>query len=100
MANPYDFATCLRIVERKGKELYGDHFLIHQEDHELISRLLVYILKDEENAEKLNLSLQKGILLSGPVGCGKTTLMSLIRLFQPGDNRFIMKSCRDVSFEF
>lgn len=100
MANPYDFDTCLRIMERKGKELFGTHFRVHDEDHELISKLLSYILKDEESAAKLNLSLQKGILLSGPVGCGKTTLMSLVRLFQPGDNRFIMKSCRDVSFEF
>lgn len=100
MANPYDFNTCLRIIERKGKEMFGGHFRINEEDHELISRLLVYILKDEENAEKLNISLHKGILLSGPVGCGKTTLMTLLRLFQPGDNRYIMKSCRDISFEF
>lgn len=100
MANPYDFDTCLRIMERKGKELFGEHFVIRQEEHELISRLLVYILRDIENAEKLNISLHKGILLSGPVGCGKTTLMTLVRLFQPGDNRFVMKSCRDVSFEF
>lgn len=100
MASPYDFNTCLRIMERKGKELFGVHFRIHEEDHELISVLLAYFLKDEENAAKLNISLHKGILLSGPVGCGKTTLMTLLRLFQPGDNRFIMKSCRDISFEF
>jgi DNA replication protein DnaC len=87
-------------MEQKGKELFGVQFKIHESDQELISRLLVYILRDEENAEKLNLSLQKGILLSGPVGCGKTSLMTLIRFFQPRDNRFIMKSCRDVSFEF
>jgi energy-coupling factor transporter ATP-binding protein EcfA2 len=87
-------------MERKGRELFGGHFRIHDEDHELIAKLLSYILKDEENAAKLSLSLHKGILLTGPVGCGKTTLMTLIRLFQPGDNRFIMKSCRDVSFEF
>jgi DNA replication protein DnaC len=100
MANPYDFDTCLRIFERKGKELFGEHFRIHQEDHELISKLLAYVLKDEESASKQGISLKKGILLSGPVGCGKTTLMTLLRLFLPGDNRYIMKSCRDVSFEF
>ncbi|NVO09032.1 MAG: ATPase [Bacteroidales bacterium] len=100
MANPYDFNTCLKIIERKGKELFGGHFRIHDEDHELIAKLLVYILKDEENAQKHSISLHKGILLSGPVGCGKTSLMSILRFFQPGDNRYIMKSCRDVSFEF
>jgi DNA polymerase III delta prime subunit len=100
MANPYDFNTCLRIMERKGKELFGSHFSIQEEDHELISKLLAYVLKNEEIAEKQNISLNKGILLSGPVGCGKTTLMTLLRLFQPGDNRYVMKSCRNVSFEF
>ena len=100
MANPYDFNTCLKIIERKGKELFGNHFRIHEEDHELIAKLLVYIMKDEENAQKHSISLHKGILLSGPVGCGKTSLMSILRFFQPGDNRYIMKSCRDVSFEF
>lgn len=100
MANPYDFDTCLQIIERKGKDLFGEHFRIHKEDHELISKLLGYILKDEGICMKNNISLKKGILLTGPVGCGKTTLMTLIRFFQPGDNRYIVKSCRDVSFEF
>jgi len=100
MENPYDFDTCLRIIERKGKELFGEHFRIYQDDHELIAKLLAYVLRDEETCLKNGISLNKGILLTGPVGCGKTTLISLLRFFQPGDNRFIMKSCRDVSFEF
>jgi len=100
MASPYDFENCLRTIERKGKELYGEHFRIHQEDHELISKLLAYILKDEGICMKNDISLKKGILLTGPVGCGKTTLMTLIRFFQSGDNRYIVKSCRDVNFEF
>lgn len=100
MANPYDFETCLRIIERKGKELFGEHFRIFREDYPLMSKLLAYILKDEETCTKNDVSLNKGILLTGPVGCGKTTLMNLLRLFQPGDNRYIMKSCRDISFEF
>lgn len=100
MANPYDLDTCLRIIERKGIELFGEHFRIYPDDHELIAKLLAYILKDEEACTRNAISLKKGILLTGPVGCGKTTLMTLLRLFQPGDNRYIMKSCRDISFEF
>lgn len=100
MANPYDFDTCVRIIERKGKELYGEQFRIYQEDYDLIAKLLAYILRDEETCLKNGISLKKGILLTGPIGCGKTTLINLLRLFQPGDNRYIMKSCRDVSFEF
>lgn len=100
MTNPYDLDTCLRIMERKGKELFGEHFRIHPCDHEVIAKLLAYVLNDGENTSKQGISLKKGILLTGPVGCGKTTLMTLLRLFQPGDNRYIMKPCRDISFEF
>ncbi|MFT3738462.1 MAG: AAA family ATPase [Breznakibacter sp.] len=100
MASPYDFETCLRIIERKGKELYGEHFRIFQEDYPLIAKLLAYILKDEETCTQNGISLKKGVLLTGPVGCGKTSLMTVLRFFQPGDNRYIVKSCRDVSFEF
>lgn len=100
MASPYDFETCLRIIERKGKELYGEHFRIFPEDYPLIAKLLAYILKDEETCTQNGISLKKGVLLTGPVGCGKTSLMTVLRFFQPGDNRYIVKSCRDVSFEF
>jgi DNA replication protein DnaC len=62
--------------------------------------LLVYFLKDTEGAKKYNISFRKGILLSGPVGCGKTSLMNIFRLFQKAEERLILKSCRDISFEF
>lgn len=94
------FEKCLAWMESKGKELYGEHFDIHYHDHELLFKLLIYVIRDKENAERLNIQLNKGILLSGPVGCGKTSLMSILRLFLPIDSRYVMKSCRDVSFEF
>lgn len=39
-------------------------------------------------------------MLSGPIGCGKTSLMFLLRHFMPQQNQFTVKSCRDISFEF
>ncbi len=87
-------------MESKGKELFGKHFNIHNQDRELLFKLLIYIIRDKENAERLNIQLNKGILLSGPVGCGKTSLMNILRFFLPIDSRYVMKSCRDVSLEF
>ncbi len=94
------FEKCLAWMESKGKELFGEHFYIHNQDRELLFKLLIYIIRDKENAERLNIQLNKGILLSGPVGCGKTSLMNILRFFLPIDSRYVMKSCRDVSFEF
>lgn len=94
------FEKCLAWMESKGKELFGEHFNILNQDHELLFKLLIYVIRDKENAERLNIQLNKGILLSGPVGCGKTSLMNILRFFPPIDSRYVMKSCRDVSFEF
>jgi predicted ATPase len=49
----------------------------------VILTLLVYAIADTESARKKNLNMGKGILLTGPVGCGKTTLMSLVNRFFP-----------------
>jgi energy-coupling factor transporter ATP-binding protein EcfA2 len=96
----FDFTKYLAFLETKGKELYNPSFKVHAEDYEIIFKLLIYFLKDEASTEKYNLSLRKGILLSGPVGCGKTSLMNLVKLTLPQEQRYIVKSCREVSFEF
>lgn len=86
---------------KKGQQDFGKHFAIQETDKPIIKRLLAYFLKDELICNKLQIDLQKGILLSGPVGCGKTTLMALMKYFNNQHLHFyIVKSCRDVSFEF
>jgi energy-coupling factor transporter ATP-binding protein EcfA2 len=96
----YDFTRRLMFMEEHGKQQLGNEFKIHENDHPVIFKLLVYAIGDLENAKDLGIHLKKGIHLSGPVGCGKTSLMKLIRLFMPNSNRYSIKSCRDISFEF
>jgi len=96
----FDFTKYLSFIETKGKELFNPNFKVFAEDYEIIFQLLVYFLQDTANAQKYNISFRKGILLSGPVGCGKTSLMSLLRFLLPAESRYIMKSCREVNFEF
>lgn len=100
MTTSFDFTKCLSQIEATGKRLYHPSFKVIAEDYEIIFKLLVYFLKDKAGAEKYNISFRKGILLSGPVGCGKTSLMNILRLFQKAEERLILKTCRDVSFEF
>lgn len=94
------FAFCLSFLEKRGKELYGEKFRIHKEDYQIIYKLIVYFIGDQSEAVKLGIDLSKGILLTGPVGCGKTSLMNLMRFVPTPERNHIMKTCRDVSFEF
>jgi energy-coupling factor transporter ATP-binding protein EcfA2 len=100
MSTTFDFTKCLSFIEVTGKKLYHPNFRVIADDYEIIFKLLVYFLADKANCEKYGISLRKGIILSGPVGCGKTSLINILRCFQKPEDRFVMKTCRDVSFEF
>jgi energy-coupling factor transporter ATP-binding protein EcfA2 len=96
----YDFKACLEYIQTKGKEKYGDEFALRKEDFVLIRKMLCYAIRDEEACTDYEINVYKGILLLGPVGCGKTSLMTLIRDFFPTSFRPILKSTRQVSYEF
>jgi energy-coupling factor transporter ATP-binding protein EcfA2 len=96
----YNYADAWQWLQQKGNEVYGKKFQFHEGDKHIIYLLLCYFLKDDIAALQLELDLEKGILLTGPIGCGKTTLMNLMRYITSQEQRFIMKSCRDISFEF
>lgn len=96
----YNYEHATKWLEVQGKRIYGQQFALDPIDLPLIRKLLCYFLKDQVTAKLHDINLNKGILLTGPVGCGKTSLMNLMRLYQPVEHRFIIKSCRDISFEF
>lgn len=83
-----------------AKKLYGTHFKIIEEDHPIIFKLLVYFMKDTTKADQLGIDHNKGILLTGPIGCGKTSLMNLFRYITAAFSHHIMINCREVSFQF
>jgi len=96
----YNYEEVISWIEKKGVELYGKDFTISESDHPVVYRLIAYFLKDEETAFRYNLDLGKGILLSGPVGCGKTSLLNIMKYLTPVPHKFSVKPCRDISFEF
>ena len=100
MNSQYNYPEMMSWLEQKGKLQFGEKFHFREADVVNIQKLICYFLKDEVMAANFNLDLSKGILLSGPVGCGKTTLMTLMRHVAQPNYKFIMKTCRDISFEF
>ncbi|GAA3783371.1 ATPase [Corallibacter vietnamensis] len=96
----YDFQKILTYLDAKGKLLFGKNFKIYEEDEVVLYKLCIYFIRDFEACEKLNIDPNKGILLSGPVGCGKTSLMKLLRHIVPHQKSYILIPARNITFAF
>ncbi len=96
----YDFKKILCYLNAKGKLLFGKEFHIWEENLDIVYRLSVYMIKDAEACEKFGIDPDKGILLTGPVGCGKTTIMKLVRHLVPHVRPYEIIPARNVTFGF
>jgi len=96
----YDLSNTIQFLEYRGKKLFGPHFKIHAIDYEVIFQIIGWIINDEKTCKKYNISRNKGIILSGQVGCGKTSLMKLFATLTPLNRAYRVKPARDVPMEF
>ena len=96
----YDFPKILVYLNTKGKLLFGKKFRVHDEDRDILLKLCSYFIRDKEYCYANGIDIEKGILLSGPVGCGKTSLMKLLRHIVPLQRPYEVIPCRNVTFAF
>lgn len=96
----YDFKKMLVYLDHKGKMLFGKNFKIYEEDEVVLFKLCIYFIKDYDYCDKFNIDPDKGVLLSGPVGCGKTTLMKLMRHIVPYKKTYEVIPARNITFAF
>lgn len=96
----YDFKKMLVYLDAKGKLLFGKKFKIYKSDRPIIRRLCAYIIEDQHSCAVYKIDPEKGLLLTGPVGCGKTSLMKLLRHLVPAKPTYEMIPTRNVVFSF
>ncbi|GAA4954353.1 ATPase [Algibacter agarivorans] len=96
----YDFDKMLVYLNAKGKLLFGETFKTFEEDRDILFKLCNYFIGDEANCKKFGIDVKKGILLSGPVGCGKTSLMKLLRHIVPHQKPYKIIPARNIVFGF
>lgn len=96
----YDFDKILIYLDAKGRMLFGKNFKIHSDDLEIIYKLCVYTIQDFDKCKKHNIDPNKGLLLSGPVGCGKTSLMKLLKHLAPHKSQYEIIPSRNIVFSF
>ncbi len=90
----FNYRQVWHFLSDKGQELYGKNFRLYEEDLDIIIKLIAWFVRDTEVAEKSTIDLSKGILLTGPLGCGKTSLMSVCRFLLPAEKRHkILSRC-------
>ncbi len=96
----YDYQKVVPRLIQNGEILLGKRFHISENERGIIFGILAWFLEDEPVAEKMNIDLRKGILLSGPIGCGKTTLFKLMQNFPTKRKNFGIISTRQIVSEF
>ena len=96
----YDFSKVLTYLDAKGRSLFGESFKVRGEDKGTFLKLCSYMVKDIENCRKMEIDTNKGILLTGPVGCGKTSMMRLIRHLVPHKRTYEIIPARNITFAF
>lgn len=96
----FDSKKCIAYMNHIGKQKFGPKFQLYKEDKEIIYKLLIYFIRAEENCASEGIDLNKGILLTGPVGCGKTSLITLAKLFAFEEFSYPVISTRKVASEF
>ncbi|MBJ2173636.1 ATPase [Aureibaculum sp. A20] len=96
----YDFDKVLNFITAKGKLRYGSYFELDPQDKYIIYKLVIYMIGDEHSCKVNHMDINKGILLTGPIGCGKTALMNLVKFLLPIKKRYKLITSRNVSFDF
>ena len=86
-------------LDLKGKEKQGVKFRLLTDETEIILKIMIWWLRDQELAVQYKIDLQAGLMVSGPVGCGKTSLVKLCSLLPNSREKPLFKPCREISFE-
>ncbi|WKN44291.1 hypothetical protein [Tunicatimonas pelagia] len=73
-------------------------FVVDEMNKPIIQKLLAYFSANYSSCQTLNVDPKKGLLLMGPVGCGKTTLMKLCWDFF--NKPFRIMASRKISQQF
>ena len=66
----------------------------------LLFKLCCYFIQDHYSCAQIGIDTNKGILLSGPVGCGKTSLMQLLLHLAPHKTNYEIIPTRNIVFGF
>ena len=92
MEMSYDYRQVVTWLRTTSAKILGKNLIIPENEKGIIFATLAWFLRDEVVAKEMDFDLNKGIMLSGPIGCGKTTLFRLMRHLPSCRKNFAMVS--------
>ncbi|MDM1044445.1 hypothetical protein HX004_13880 [Myroides sp. 1354] len=96
----YDLDQCFAFIQERGKAIFGYHFTLTSRQKELFYKLIAYAIDDQKVMASLKLSSNKGLLLMGEEGSGKTAFMRLTQSFYPHKKNYDIKVSRLLAQDF
>jgi energy-coupling factor transporter ATP-binding protein EcfA2 len=100
MKTRYNYYEIFHNVKAMGKQLFGQQYDIDDTDRPVVLKLITYFLQDENIASEYNIDLCKGLIITGPTGCGKTAILRILRALMPQPQKFPMHSCVGIGLQF
>ena len=96
----YSFYKLKLFLQVKSLFMFEKNFKVHKEDRALMLILYSYFIQDQNAGAIIGLDINKGLMLSGPVGCGKTSLMKLLPYLAPHKTNYEIIPTRNIVFNF
>lgn len=96
----YELDVCLAFILERGKVMYGDRFVITSMQKKVYYKLLIYAIGAEKEMAKAELDPNKGLLLMGAPGIGKSAMMQLIKPFFTRKQSYDIRSCSLLTNSF
>ncbi|MDP3016266.1 MAG: ATPase [Deltaproteobacteria bacterium] len=96
----YDFEKIIAYLNIKGHLIFDKNFKLYKEDEPLLFKLCCYFIQYHQTCENMGIDTNKGLLLSGPIGCGKTSLMKLLPYLAPHKTNYEIIPTRNIVFNF
>lgn len=95
----YNYELVVDYFEAMGR-IANPNFKIYQTDYQLVYHLTNYFIGNKESCDKNGIYLNKGLLLYGAPGVGKTTLLQIISTIGKGRKILEVISCSDLANQY
>ncbi len=88
--------TCEQLFDKLQKDF--PNYKLDEFNEPIFRKMCIYVTRDEKKAKECGIDLNKGIMIMGNKGVGKSRLMQIFANNQ--SQSYILKNCKEISDEY